>query len=415
MLGDANNILTEVNGASTQVVCAGACAFTDAGDLVTYASHGMPVGTPVIFSSISTTTGISVGTIYFVTNPSANTFQVASTLALALAGTALPLTTNGTGVIGSSVSARSIDRLARQDMGGGRRPVLATFLPAAPVPVHGGLSIATTTIATELFTTAAEHGLTPGTEITITSVATTTGLTLGTPYYVCANALTTTAFRLATTRGLARSGAVGDVLLATGDGGVTFAAVPTLELQAITSDNEDLTVADVIGSTGPIDYRMPSAVTFDSSGGNETVLLANHRFPAGAPVVFQVGTGGGAALPAEVTAARTYFVVPVTANSFRIALTREDALAGTYVLLNGNGTQGTTTPNSVQLRDGVLVSGGQPMFVDLLPRFASIGRRYIGLRYVWSGGPVVTSQFSTKFTLDEFQKPIDYPFGYAVP
>lgn len=76
-----------------------AVTFTDAGDLVTLASHGLSTGQPVSFSVITTTTGISVGTIYYVIFASSSTFQLASSVALARAGTALPLTTNGTGTI----------------------------------------------------------------------------------------------------------------------------------------------------------------------------------------------------------------------------------------------------------------------------------------------------------------------------
>ena len=53
----------------------------------------MPNGTPIFFSVVTTTTGISVNTLYFVINATTNTFQVSATKG----GAALALTTNGTG------------------------------------------------------------------------------------------------------------------------------------------------------------------------------------------------------------------------------------------------------------------------------------------------------------------------------
>jgi len=70
-----------------------ACTFTDVGDTVGVASHGLTAGTPVIFPEIASTTGVSAGTVYYVVNPLASTFQVA----LVPGGAAIALTTNGTG------------------------------------------------------------------------------------------------------------------------------------------------------------------------------------------------------------------------------------------------------------------------------------------------------------------------------
>ena len=70
--------------------------FQDTGDTVTLTAHGLPNGTPIQFPQIVTTTGISVNTTYYVLNAAANTFQLASS---ASGSAALPLTTNGTGIM----------------------------------------------------------------------------------------------------------------------------------------------------------------------------------------------------------------------------------------------------------------------------------------------------------------------------
>jgi hypothetical protein len=69
--------------------------FTDTGDLVTLTNHGLKSGKQITFKSITTTTGITKDTIYYVINPTATTFQVAATLG----GAAIALTTNGSGVL----------------------------------------------------------------------------------------------------------------------------------------------------------------------------------------------------------------------------------------------------------------------------------------------------------------------------
>lgn len=59
----------------------------NSGDTVTLAAHGLAVGTEVFFASYGGG-GLVNATVYYVTNPTTNTFQLSSTTALALAGTA---------------------------------------------------------------------------------------------------------------------------------------------------------------------------------------------------------------------------------------------------------------------------------------------------------------------------------------
>jgi hypothetical protein len=70
-------------------------SFVDSGDLVTLNNHGLVNGTTVQFSTITSTTGIIANTTYFVTNATTNNFQ----LSLTLLGSAILLTTNGSGVL----------------------------------------------------------------------------------------------------------------------------------------------------------------------------------------------------------------------------------------------------------------------------------------------------------------------------
>jgi TP901-1 family phage major tail protein len=71
----------------------GAVTFQDSGDTVTFNNHGLANGDVVRFSVIGTTTGIVINTNYYVVGATTNTFQ----LAAVRGGTALVLTTDGTG------------------------------------------------------------------------------------------------------------------------------------------------------------------------------------------------------------------------------------------------------------------------------------------------------------------------------
>lgn len=70
-----------------------ACTFTDSGDLVTASAHGLSNGFMLSFLTITTTTGISISTRYYVISATTNTFQVATTVG----GSAVALTTDGSG------------------------------------------------------------------------------------------------------------------------------------------------------------------------------------------------------------------------------------------------------------------------------------------------------------------------------
>ena len=88
-------IVLTTNGSGT---LARAVTFTDVGDTVNRVAHGYVNGDAVFFSSITTTTGISINIIYFVVGATANTFQVA----LTSVGAAIALTTNGRGSVASA-------------------------------------------------------------------------------------------------------------------------------------------------------------------------------------------------------------------------------------------------------------------------------------------------------------------------
>ena len=84
-----------VTGTGTSLTTGRAVTFTDAGDLVNLAAHGLSNNDIVAFSVITTTTGITRYTSYYVVNATTDTFQVSDTLG----GPAKALTTDGTGTV----------------------------------------------------------------------------------------------------------------------------------------------------------------------------------------------------------------------------------------------------------------------------------------------------------------------------
>lgn len=79
--------------------------FTDAGDTVNLTAHGLIEGDAVLFTSITSTTGISTNTVYYVGGTiTANAFQVSATKG----GAALTLTTDGSGVAVSPLGTTPI-------------------------------------------------------------------------------------------------------------------------------------------------------------------------------------------------------------------------------------------------------------------------------------------------------------------
>jgi hypothetical protein len=72
-----------------------AVTLQDTGDTVTRTAHGLANGTPVSFATLVTTTGVIINTTYYVISATANTFQ----LALTVGGSAIALTTNGSGTV----------------------------------------------------------------------------------------------------------------------------------------------------------------------------------------------------------------------------------------------------------------------------------------------------------------------------
>lgn len=81
---------------------------------ITVTSHGWLTGQPVIATGTGLPAGLTTGTTYYLIKVDANTLKFATTLALALAGTAVDLTTFGSGT-GTLVQADYEIRMIKED------------------------------------------------------------------------------------------------------------------------------------------------------------------------------------------------------------------------------------------------------------------------------------------------------------
>jgi hypothetical protein len=105
----------------------------------------------------------------------------------------------------------------------------------------------------------------------------------------------------------------------------------------------------------------------------------------------------------------TFFAIYATANTFQLATNRENAFAGVAADISVAGVN----PISYQIRDSQLAAGGPPIFVDFNPLFGSIGKRYLGGRYVVTG-TLAAGTFTAKFVTEAEQGLKRYPRAYEV-
>jgi hypothetical protein len=127
-----------VAGASYSGFPEQAVTFTDAGDLVGKAGHGYAAGDAVVFSSIVSTTGLTAGQRYFViaSGLTSSAFKVSALIG----GSAVVLTTNGTGVVQRTTTSTDVSGNAEMsqigavaDTSGGSVPVAPTVVTATPL------------------------------------------------------------------------------------------------------------------------------------------------------------------------------------------------------------------------------------------------------------------------------------------
>lgn len=129
-------------------------------------------------------------------------------------------------------------------------------------------------------------------------------------------------------------------------------------LQVVAKDSQTIATAYSAGST-PVDVRQaktlnvlaaitnsaPAAGTFTAVAASDICTKVAHLFLTGLKV--QVSNSGGA-LPTGLSAATDYFVIKIDADTFYLATSLVNALAGTRIDITGAGTgTQTVTPTAL--------------------------------------------------------------------
>lgn len=111
------------------------------------------------------------------------------------------------------------------------------------------------------------------------------------------------------------------------------------------SANHDLRRAKGYNITAQVTVTTPTAKTFTANTTGSIFTATAHGFLTG--LKLQVSNSGGA-LPSGLSAVTDYFVIPIDANTFKLATSLANAKAGTNLTIttNGTGTQ-TATPTAI--------------------------------------------------------------------
>lgn len=320
-------------------------------------------------------------------------------------------------VLATALSGDWLDQLAKRDLGAGGGLCLATRTPIAFTPTWSSEAV-TFTDVNDLVTLAA-HVLPVGTPVVFDTIVTTTGVTEGTIYYSTYSDNTTAGiFCLAATLAGARAGTV--VVMGGGDGTANLTTLNTLEVQLVLGWDESGTLDpansegfQIIGSSGPITVREARVVTFDATGGTaeDQATLAGHGMSTGTPIIL-VGTDLPEPLDTEVTAnaGRVYYVIWLTDNTFQVAYTRNNALAGIPVALTDDGS-GVLT---VTIADRQLSADGPMIITPINSLPQDIGERYLRVRYLIANGDFLTGKVRSHLVMTEDLTPKNYPSGWEV-
>lgn len=167
----------------------------------------------------------------------------------------------------------------------------------------------------------------------------------------------------------------------------------------------DVAQAKVIAVACVLTVDAPAAGAFTAANATDLLTKSSHGFKTGLKV--QVSNSGGA-LPSGLSAATDYFVVYVSANTFKLATSLVNAIAGTVIDIadDGTGTQ-TVTPTaiagaSVKLQGSMDdsnyfdlgVSSNITATANLLLEKVDPSLRYVRAYYTMTAGQVSFTQYT---------------------
>lgn len=121
---------------------------------------------------------------------------------------------------------------------------------------------------------------------------------------------------------------------------------PEFDIEIWAAATVNLTLAELW--KGKLHPLVVADAVFTAANATDLFTKAAHGLRNGDGPVFPVNAGG--ALPTGLTVGEGYYVVLVDANTFRLATTRKNALAGTYVNITTDGTGTQTLQDSADTK-----------------------------------------------------------------
>jgi microcystin-dependent protein len=254
-------------------------------DLINLVSHGLTNGTKIYLSTTSALPGgLAVETPYFVINATTNNFQ----LSLTSGGSAIDITSAGTGTHKYHLQFRTPDLRSSFPLGKGQKSVSENFLPA---DVATATSIITATLG----------GAATATPVTLTTTGEVPGLKG-----------TTDSFNI-DAAGLITGSLISQIK---GNG------------QQIYLDTQSSTNLSA-GATYFVTNFIPG-------------VSCNFSATFGGGVAGAGNSGSGTATPQGLLPSTVYYLIRVSANQVKLALTPANAIAGIFIYIASGGT-GTHT------------------------------------------------------------------------
>ena len=249
----------------------------------TLVNHGYTNNDTIAFSSIISTVGIVVGTTYHIVGVNGDDFQVATSQG----GSAVSLTNNGTAT-GTSILILTNNGTATRAKGGDRFGSSVSMngdgtIVAGGAAGGGGLDTYTTTGSSNLFTLD-NHGFVDDDRISFNDFVTTSGPTKSVPYYV--KSATTTTFQISETT--TTNGGPGTTVVLNNDGIATRVSPATgyAKVNTLPSVPGPPTI-----SARPLDSSIEIAFTAGTDNG---ALATNYEYSIG-------GVPAGPLNPASTT------------------------------------------------------------------------------------------------------------------
>ena len=341
--GDITFAESSKYSAAYAVSWTGSSDVTAATDQITMLDHGYTTGDSVTYSaSGGTDTGLSAGT-YFVIVVDSNTIQLASTLVNANAGTAVALTGDGTGeqisrAAGDGLAAAMIVNTAPTD---GSTTESATDgsltlgetlndattnanSPYGPVNPLGITDRVITAGANDTFTLAVNDGAP-----TVIEVAAGT--------YYAMEELATAVQTAIDSSPFSSTGTFPITVEATtdenGDWGLSFGSVDGHSIQVGgTSFLTDVLALSVADPSSAADVDIANSWTSATDITGNAITISGHGYSTGDAVVYNATSADSG-----LTSGTTYYVSVVDADTISLSTTEANALAGTVIVLTGDG------------------------------------------------------------------------------